>query len=113
MNKKRNMRDAQEFVSPDTMRQSTEHLAFVKAFVDAGKPVAAICHGPWLLADAGALMGEHVTSWPGIRRDLERAGATWTDEEVVAHGNFVFSRKPDDAEAFATALIGKIASLAE
>lgn len=97
--------------SPDTMRQSPAHLAFVKAFFEAKKPIAAICHGPWLLADAGVLEGKTVTSWPAIRKDLERAGASWVDQEVVMDGNLVFSRKPDDVEAFAKAFIGLLAGV--
>lgn len=91
--------------SPDTMRQSSAHLDFVRAFLHAGKPIAAICHGPWLLADADALAGRTVTSWPGIRRDLERAGATWVDREVAQDGPLIFSRNPQDAEAFAKRFI--------
>ncbi len=97
--------------SPDTMRQSQAHLDFVKAFVSADKPIAAICHGPWLLADADALKGRTVTSWPAIRRDVERAGATWRDEPVVTDGKLVFSRKPADAEQFAETLIGMLAGV--
>jgi protease I len=96
--------------SPDTMRQSRPHLDLVKAFFKAGKPVASICHGPWLLADADVLQGRKVTSWPGIRRDVERAGATWTDEQVVVDDNLVTSRKPDDVPAFADALLDLIGS---
>lgn len=95
--------------SPDTMRQSQAHLAFVKAFVEAEKPIAAICHGPWLLADVDALEGRTVTSWPAIRKDVERAGAKWVDEPVVQDGTLVFSRKPADAEAFAEAVISMLA----
>lgn len=91
--------------SPDAMRQSEEHLAFVRAFVAGGKPTFAICHGPWLLADADVVRGKRVTSWPAIRRDLERAGATWVDEEVVVDGNLVTSRKPDDIPAFNDAML--------
>ncbi|MNK61596.1 putative cysteine protease YraA [compost metagenome] len=97
--------------SPDTMRQSQAHLDFVKAFVAADKPIAAICHGPWLLADADALSGRTVTSWPAIRRDVERAGATWVDQPVVTDGMMVFSRKPADAEVFAETVIGKLAGV--
>ncbi len=97
--------------SPDTMRQSQAHLAFVKAFVTSGKPIAAICHGPWLLADVDALKGRTVTSWPAIRRDVERAGATWLDQAVVTDGAMVFSRKPADAELFADTFIGKLAAV--
>lgn len=95
--------------SPDSMRQSQVHLDLVKAFMDAGKPVAAICHGPWLLADADVLENRTMTSWPGIKRDLERAGARWRDDEVVVDGNLVTSRKPDDVPAFSQALISLIA----
>jgi len=86
--------------SPDAMRQSAPHLGFVAAFFEAEKPVAAICHGPWLLADSGAAAGRTLTSWPGIELDLVRAGADWVDEEVVVDGNLVTSRKPDDIPAF-------------
>jgi protease I len=92
-------------VSPDTMRQSKDHLDFAKAMVRAGKPVASICHGPWVLADAEVLQGRALTSWEGIRRDLERAGATWKDEPVVRDGNLLTSRKPDDLDAFVPALV--------
>lgn len=98
--------------SPDTMRQSQAHLDFVKAFAEAEKPIAAICHGPWLLADADVLKGRTVTSWPAIRKDLERAGATWVDQPVVKDGVLVFSRKPADAEVFADAVIGLLAERA-
>lgn len=98
--------------SPDTMRQSRAHLDFVKAFVDADKPIGAICHGPWLLADVDALKGRTVTSWPAIRHDVECAGATWKDQQVVQDGQLVFSRKPDDAEAFGQTLVSLIAERA-
>lgn len=98
--------------SPDTMRQSQAHLDFVKAFVEAEKPVAAICHGPWLLADANVLEGRTVTSWPAIRKDVERAGAKWVDQPVVQDGTLVFSRKPADAEAFAKTAISMLAKAA-
>ena len=98
--------------SPDTMRQSQAHLDFVKAFVAAEKPIAAICHGPWLLADADALSGRTVTSWPAIRKDVERAGAKWVDQPVVTDGVMVFSRKPADADAFAERVIGMLAERA-
>ncbi|MNT53362.1 putative cysteine protease YraA [compost metagenome] len=93
------------------MRQSQAHLDFVKAFAATGKPIAAICHGPWLLADADVLKGRTVTSWPAIRRDVERAGATWVDQPVVMDGSLIFSRKPADAETFAETLIGKLAAV--
>lgn len=96
--------------SPDTMRQSPAHLELTRRFFESGKPLAVICHGPWLLADAGCAEGRRLTSWPGIRRDLERAGASWVDREVVIEGNLITSRKPDDIEAFSTALIDQIAA---
>lgn len=96
-------------VSPDTMRQSPTHLQLTRSFVESGKPVAAICHGPWLLADAGCAQGRMLTSWPGIRRDLERAGASWVDREVVVDGNLITSRKPKDVAAFSAALLDLLA----
>lgn len=95
-------------VSPDTMRQSQKHLDFVKEFMNAGKPMAVICHGPWLLADADLVKGKTVTSWPGIRRDLERAGAKWKDDVCVVDGNLVTSRKPDDIPEFSKRFLEKL-----
>jgi protease I len=97
--------------SPDAMRMSKAHLAFVKAFAEAGKPMAMICHGLWLLADAEAASGRTLTSWPAIRRDLERAGATWVDQPVVVDGALITSRKPDDVPAFSRALVQALAAL--
>jgi protease I len=77
----------------------------VRKFVDAGKPVAAICHGPWLLVEADAVRGRTVTGWPSIRTDLRNAGATVVDKEVVTDGNIVTSRKPEDIPAFTEAFI--------
>lgn len=98
--------------SPDAMRMSKAHLAFVKAFAEAGKPMAMICHGLWLLADAEVAAGRTLTSWPGIRRDLERAGATWVDQPVVIDGALITSRKPDDVPAFSRAIVQALAALA-
>ncbi len=75
-------------------------MAFVKAFFDAGKPVAAICHGPWSVIEVGAARGRRIASWPSIKTDLRNAGAEWVDREVVVDGNLVSSRKPDDIPAF-------------
>jgi protease I len=72
----------------------------VRAFVDSGRPVAAICHAPWTLAEADVVTGRTLTSWPSLQTDLRNAGATWVDEEVVVDGNLVTSRKPDDLPAF-------------
>lgn len=94
--------------NPDQLRVNKEALALVQAFVKAGKPVAAICHGPWILADAGALEGRKVTSVPTIRKDIENAGATWVDEKVVVDNGIVTSRTPKDLDAFNAKLIEEI-----
>lgn len=87
-------------MNPDKLRVNKEAVAFVKAFFDAGKPVAAICHGPWMLAEADVVRGRTVTSYPSIQTDLTNAGANWVDEEVVTDKGLVTSRKPDDIPAF-------------
>ena len=97
-------------INPDKLRLKPEAIDFIRAFGDSGKPVAAICHGPWTLIDAGLVMGRKVTSWPSLRHDLENAGAQWHDREVVADGQLITSRKPDDIPAFANALIEKLAA---
>jgi protease I len=96
-------------MSPDRLRQDERVLAFVRAFFEAGKPVAAICHGPWTLIDAGVVEGRRVTSYPSIRRDLENAGAEWVDEEVVVDHGLVTSRRPDDLPAFDAKMIEEFA----
>ncbi|SFN32300.1 type 1 glutamine amidotransferase domain-containing protein [Dokdonella immobilis] len=95
--------------NPDQLRVNADALKFVQAFVKAGKPVAAICHGPWILADAGALKGRKVTSVPTIRKDIENAGASWVDEAVVVDNGIVTSRTPKDLDAFNAKLIEEIA----
>jgi protease I len=80
-------------------------INFVRQFVASGKTVAAICHGPWTLLEAGALRGKTVTSWPSLKTDLKNAGANWVDQQVVTDGQFIFSRKPDDIPAFSNAII--------
>lgn len=87
-------------MNPDHLRMNPKAVAFVKAFTDAGKPVAAICHGPWTLIETGAVKGRKFTSWPSLKTDLKNAGADWADREVVVDRNFVSSRKPDDIPAF-------------
>jgi protease I len=87
-------------MSPDKLRMDPAAVRFVKSFVDAGKPIAAICHGPWTLIEAGAVRGRKLTSWPSLQSDLKNAGADWVDQQVVADGNLVTSRKPDDIPAF-------------
>ena len=91
--------------NPDRLRMEPEAVAIVREFDAAKKPVAAICHGPWLLAEADIVRGRTVTSWPSIRTDLKNAGATVVDEEAVTDGNLITSRNPDDVPAFTDALI--------
>jgi protease I len=86
--------------SPDHLRTDQDVVSLVRAFLDAGKPVAAICHGPQLLIEADAVNGKSLTSWPSVRTDLVNAGAEWRDEPVVVDGNLITSRKPDDLQAF-------------
>ena len=92
-------------INGDFVRADADAVAFVKAFFDAGKPVAAICHAPWVLAEADVVRGRRMTSWPSLRTDLRNAGADWVDEEVVVDGNLITSRKPDDLDAFCSALV--------
>ncbi len=87
-------------INPDKLRMDPEAVAFVRAFFDAGKPVAAICHGPWTIVEAGCASGREMTSWPSLKTDLKNAGAQWVDREAVVDGNLVTSRKPDDIPAF-------------
>src|SRR5947209_3179873 len=86
--------------NPDQLRMVPEAVEFIKAFFEAGKPVAAICHGPWTLIEADVVRGRTITSWPSLRTDLRNAGAEWVDEEVVTDNGLVTSRKPDDIPAF-------------
>jgi protease I len=101
------------FISPDLLRQSARARAFVRAFNAAGKPIASICHGPWVLASAELLQARTVTSWPGIRDDMVNAGAMWLDQEVVIDGNLITSRGPQDLAPFAHAMIELFAGTAE
>ena len=87
-------------MNPDNLRMIQKAVEFVKQFTDSGKPVAAICHGPWTLIEAGAVRGRTMTSWPSLKTDLKNAGATWVDKEVVNDNGIVTSRKPDDIPAF-------------
>lgn len=86
--------------NPDQLRTEERAVQFVKSFFDAGKPVAAICHGPWTLIEAKVVKGRTLTSWPSLKTDLENAGANWVDREVVEDNGLVTSRKPDDLAAF-------------
>jgi len=92
-------------INPDKLRMEEKAVALVKAFAQSGKPVAAICHGPWMLVEANVVKGKTVTSWPSIRTDLRNAGANVVDQEVAIDGQFITSRKPDDIPAFSKALI--------
>jgi deglycase len=86
--------------NPDNLRQDENAVAFVRAFVEQGKPVAAICHAPWTLIEADVVRGRRLTSYPSVKTDLRNAGAEWVDEEVVVDAGLVTSRKPDDIPAF-------------
>jgi protease I len=97
-------------INPDKLRIIPAAVAFVKAFFDAGKPVAAICHGPWTIIEADKVRGRRMTSWPSVRTDLKNAGADVVDQEAVVDGNLVTSRKPDDIPAFNRAMIELFAS---
>jgi protease I len=96
-------------INPDHLRTEPKAVEFVKQFVQSGKPVAAICHGPWTLIEAGAVRGRKLTSWPSLKTDLKNAGANWVDEQVVLDGNVITSRKPDDKPAFSQKIIEEIA----
>jgi protease I len=87
-------------MNPDKLRMQPKAVAFAKAFCDADKPVAVICHGPWTLIEAGVVRGRQIASWPSLKTDLKNAGAEWIDKEVVVDGKLVSSRKPDDIPAF-------------
>lgn len=90
--------------NPDALRTDGDAVAFVRQFVQSGKPVAAICHAPWTLVEADVVRGRTVTSWPSLQTDLRNAGATWEDREVVVDDNLITSRNPDDIPAFSRAL---------
>lgn len=92
-------------INPDKLRMEEKAVSLVKDFANSGKPVAAICHGPWMLVEADVVKGKTVTSWPSIRTDLRNAGANVVDQEVAIDGQFITSRKPDDIPAFSKALI--------
>jgi protease I len=87
-------------MNPDALRSTEEALEFVRHFFREGKPVAAICHAPWVLIDAGVVRGRTLTSWPAIKTDVRNAGGNWVDQEVVVDNGLVTSRKPDDIPAF-------------
>ena len=96
--------------NPDTLRTVRDAVKFVEAFVAADKPIAAICHGPWTLINAGGVRGKNMTSWPSLQQDLINAGAKWTDQPVVTDHHLVTSRKPDDLPQFNKAMIEMFAA---
>jgi protease I len=96
-------------INGDFVRADADAVAFVTSFFEAGKPVAAICHAPWVLIEAGVVKGRRMTSWPSLQTDLRNAGANWVDEEVVVDGNLTTSRKPDDLDAFTAAIVEQFA----
>jgi protease I len=98
------------FINPDFLRQSAPAREFVRAFAASDKPIATLCHGPWVLASAGLVEGRTLTSWPGIRDDLVNAGATWLDQELVRDGNLTTSRGPQDMAAFVPGMIDAFAT---
>lgn len=96
-------------MSPDRLRMNATAVDFVRGFVTEQKPIAAICHGPWTLIEAGAVQGRRMTSWPSLQSDLRNAGAHWVDEQVVVDNGLVTSRKPDDIPAFNRKMIEEFA----
>jgi len=98
--------------NPDQLRGDENVVSFVREFFDSGKPVAAICHAPWVLVEAGVVRGRTLTSWPTLQTDIRNAGGNWVDKEVVMDGNLVTSRKPDDLPAFNGKMIGLFATTA-
>ena len=95
--------------NPDQLRANPKAVQFVKQFVESGKPIGVICHGPWTLIEAGAVKGRTMTSWPSLKTDLTNAGAKWVDQQVVTDHGIASSRKPDDIPAFSKKLIEEIA----
>jgi len=98
--------------NPDALRTDQDAVAFVRQFVQSGKPVAAICHAPWTLIEADVVRDRHVTSWPSLKTDLRNAGATWEDREVVVDDNLITSRNPDDIPAFTRELTAALSARA-
>ena len=95
--------------NPDALRTDKGAVAFVREFMESGKPVAAICHASWMLAEADVVRGRRMTSWPSLQTDLRNAGAEWVDEKVVVDGNLITSRKPGDLPAFTSQLLEAVA----
>lgn len=95
-------------MNPDTLRMEPKAVDFVREFSQSGKPVASICHGPWMLVEAGVVKGKTIASWPSLKTDIKNAGGNWVDKEVATDGQFITSRNPDDLPAFNKTLIEKI-----
>ena len=95
-------------INPDKLRIDKDAVKFVREFVESGKTVAAICHAPWTLIEAGVVKGKTMTSWPSVSTDLKNAGAKWVDHEVVVDGNLITSRKPEDIPAFSKAIVESV-----
>lgn len=96
-------------LNPDKLRQDPQAVAFVRSFFSAHKPVAAICHGPWMLVEADVVRGRKLTSWPSLKTDIRNAGGEWVDEQVITDHGLITSRKPDDIPAFNQKLVEEIA----
>ena len=92
-------------INPDKLRMRPEAVEFVKSFFDTGKPVAAICHGPWMVVESGNAKGRRMASWPSVKTDIRNAGGEWADQPAVTDGNLVTSRKPDDIPQFNEAML--------
>jgi deglycase len=97
--------------NPDTLRADQNAVSFVRDFVESGKPVGVICHGPWTLVEADVVRGRTLTSWPSVKSDIRNAGGTWVDEEVVTDRNVTSSRKPDDLPAFCRTIVEQFAAV--
>ena len=97
-------------MNPDTLRMNPDAVKFVKGFAAAHKPIAAICHGPWLLVEADLVRGRKLTSWPSLKSDIRNAGGTWVDEEVVIDQGLITSRKPADIPSFNKEIIRQFAA---
>jgi protease I len=91
--------------NPDRLRTDATAVAWVRDFVESGRPTAVICHAPWTLVEAGVVRGRRITSWPSLQTDIRNAGGNWVDEQVVVDGNLITSRKPDDLDAFCAAFV--------
>ena len=98
--------------NPDELRGDDDAVSFVRGFVDQGKPIGVICHGPWTLVEANVLRGREITSWPSLRTDITNAGAIWVDQEVVNDRGIISSRNPDDLPAFNQAIVEEFARAA-